>query len=1104
MRYLLLFFSMLLVQEMTAQCTTFAGTPPNFALEICQSETGILTAPSDMVNDGNDVFFYTIHPGMSWDTSVVLTVPASGIFPGSLLTPEVIYNVSLIMGNPASSGPWIVDSSDVCISIIQMGTILVHAQPNLDCIAQGIVCGQPEMQISCTGLEQNQTYVWSGPSGIVYDVAEPQILEEGTYCVTVTSEFGCSSVKCINAVLDPTIPGSTITPPDPELCLDTFFVTGFSIPPNSFPQQWIANGGGMVIDTFGNFIRATGAGEYCVIHTNPANNCADTACVDVPIWGDPPVADAGPSHILSCAPGDTVQLGGPNTSLGPQFTYEWTCVGCPSFPPTPNLTVNESGNFYLTVTDINTGCLATSTTYVQDEIFFDFSTEPAVCPGDSAIIFAGVSSGNPPYNIYIGLNGDTVFEFNNLPPTNLLQIPVTEPTVFEIWATDAMGCDTPEVYSLPIIVDSLGIDFTIETDGCTPVTISASLTNNVPNNSFLINWSTGDVGPTTSVTNTGWYYLTVLDAFDCDVTDSVFVTVDYSGICSYIEGTVTWDTLENCLLDAGEPALAGWLVQAIDGNKTFYGTTDANGYYNIPVEPGDYTVSLVPLNSLWGICQFDVLVSLPNLDETATVDFLAFKIPTCPLLTIDISTPRLRRCFGGNFYNVNFCNEGTAPATNAYVEIIFDEYLTLDASSIPSTDLGNNTYQFNVGDLDVGECGSFWTLMTVSCDAVLGETHCTEAHIYPDTLCLPPNAMWSGAAIDLNVSCTDSVRFTITNVGTAAMTNPLEYVVIEDIVMYMQAPPPNINLGAGDSYEVVVSANGSTWRLEVEQEPFFPTPSYPVATIEGCGTNADGSFSTGFVNLFPLGDPETYLDIDCTENVGGCDPNGKYAYPTGVYEDHFIEQNKDIEYIIRFQNTGTDTAFNVVIRDTLSPFLDVASVRPGASSHPYQFEVYGPGILRFSFPNIQLPDSTTNEPASNGYVTYRISQKPNAPIGSVIENEAAIYFDFNEPIITNVIFHTIGEDFIEMVNDVNDWSSIYGELIAYPNPSGGDVYFELPTGLQKKALFKLQDALGRQLLTAPFTDRKYRFERGGFAAGIYFYQVEIGGASTFSGKIILK
>jgi uncharacterized repeat protein (TIGR01451 family) len=107
-----------------------------------------------------------------------------------------------------------------------------------------------------------------------------------------------------------------------------------------------------------------------------------------------------------------------------------------------------------------------------------------------------------------------------------------------------------------------------------------------------------------------------------------------------------------------------------------------------------------------------------------------------------------------------------------------------------------------------------------------------------------------------------------------------------------------------------------------------------------------------------------------------------------------------IDYTIRFQNTGTDTAFTMVITDTLPGMLNPASIQMGAASHPFTWELKGTGILESTFANILLPDSNVNEPASNGFVGFRI--RPHLPVllGEEISNIANIYFDFNPPIIT--------------------------------------------------------------------------------------------------------
>jgi uncharacterized repeat protein (TIGR01451 family) len=138
--------------------------------------------------------------------------------------------------------------------------------------------------------------------------------------------------------------------------------------------------------------------------------------------------------------------------------------------------------------------------------------------------------------------------------------------------------------------------------------------------------------------------------------------------------------------------------------------------------------------------------------------------------------------------------------------------------------------------------------------------------------------------------------------------------------------------------------------------------------------------------------------ITFTQTItGSYDPNDKLVFPRDLYH---IQNDSILDYTIRFQNTGNDTAFTVVVRDTLPLDVDTRTFEMGAASHPYTYSLTGNGILTFTFANILLPDSNTNEPLSHGLVNFRI--KPILPLqlGQEITNAADIYFDFNPPIRT--------------------------------------------------------------------------------------------------------
>lgn len=571
----------------------------------------------------------------------------------------------------------------------------------------------------------------------------------------------------------------------------------------------------------------------------------------------------------------------------------------------------------------------------------------------------------------------------------------------------------------------------------------------------------------------------------------------------YLAGQVSLDQNNDCLISASDIPLNDWVVKATSELFTVYGSTNAEGRYLIGVDTGDYIIEVFPPNDLWAPCENLLTASLTTTtgDTLFNNDFPVQAAIDCPAMQVDLATPFLRRCFNANM-SISYCNLGTLPAEGASIDVTLDDLFGLVSSDIAPLSQTGNTYSFPIGDVGIGECGSFNIVTYLSCEAELGQTLCMEAHAFPDTIC-GMQFNWSGASMIARAHCQGdtTVVLELENIGTAPTSEALDYIVIEDQIIFLQGSE------AFDPLEVLSiprPANGSTWRITSEQEPNHPDSSFPTAFVEGCGTNEFNTFSMGFVNEHPLADGSGALDIDCETVVGSFDPNDKMGIPIGYGAAHYIEPGTDIEYRIRFQNTGTDTAFTVVIRDTLSVHLDPATLRVGAASHDYEFSLEGDAVAIFRFDNILLPDSNVNEALSHGFISFRISQKPEVPLESVIENEAAIYFDFNDPVITNQTSHTIGRNFIEIINDVADLPEGLGPLLAYPNPSGGLVTFEIPSQRPLKATFALYDALGRRVLQEKFEGLRFLFDGSNYEKGIYFYKVELEGLGAYAGKVILK
>lgn len=565
-------------------------------------------------------------------------------------------------------------------------------------------------------------------------------------------------------------------------------------------------------------------------------------------------------------------------------------------------------------------------------------------------------------------------------------------------------------------------------------------------------------------------------------------------------GTVYKDNNKNCASDASDSPYKNRIVEVTKTNAPvpykYYDQTDGYGKFEIFTDTGNFSAKVYPASNLWSACPTTQTFTINNANDSVTQNFYLKKLINCPKLSVSIATNRLRPCFA-NTYFVNYCNKGTTDAVGATVQVLFDSAIVVNNASVSYSNIGN-LYTFNVGTIKEDSCGQFSITTTLACNAIVGLTHCVTAHIYPDSLCVPANANWNRANVAVDGQCLgDSVRFRIRNIGTGNMTQPKKYYVVEDHVL--RIAPQDFQLNAGQEFIVKLDANGHTIRLVADQVDNFPYPSNPTAVVENCG-----GLNPGFVNSFPNDDAADFIAINCTQSVASVDPNDKNGVPEGVNNQHLIAKNTDVDYKIRFQNTGTDTAYDVYILDTLSSKLNVASLQMGAASHPYRYEIYGDGqaILKVVFPNINLVDSFHNEPLSHGFFTYRIAQDSTNVEGDKILNNAAIYFDYNQPVITNTTLHTVTANFLRIISSVieNKWKAT---TAAYPNPFNDRCTIEIKTDkkVTGKFRFTLFDLKG-QLIQEQFVEDNVELWAKDLPNNMYLYRIEKDGELVGAGKVV--
>jgi hypothetical protein len=208
--------------------------------------------------------------------------------------------------------------------------------------------------------------------------------------------------------------------------------------------------------------------------------------------------------------------------------------------------------------------------------------------------------------------------------------------------------------------------------------------------------------------------------------------------------------------------------------------------------------------------------------------------------------------------------------------------------------------------------------------------------------------------------------------------------------------------------------------------------------------------------------------------VNSYDPNdktclqGNYVSPDKIGEF--------VHYMIRFENTGTFPAENIVVKDMIdTDKFDVSSLIPLNASHNYVTRISG-NKVEFIFENINLPfDDATND----GYVAFKIKTLPSLVVGNTFSNTANIYFDYNFPIITNTATTTIAA-----LNNPSFEFANYFSL--YPNPATNELNINLKSVIEINSI-QIYNTIGQ--LVSVQTGNALKVDVSNLKTGNYFIKV---------------
>lgn len=311
---------------------------------------------------------------------------------------------------------------------------------------------------------------------------------------------------------------------------------------------------------------------------------------------------------------------------------------------------------------------------------------------------------------------------------------------------------------------------------------------------------------------------------------------------------------------------------------------------------------------------------------------------------------------------------------------------------------------------------------------------------------------------------------TCQNYGTVPMDAQLTLEFDEDQTWVGSSVTPSAQTGTSVTWALPGMAVGTSQTITVDLNTAAGVPlGTPIMhTLSALPTAGDEA-------------PSDNVVVFTDSVVGSYDPNDKSLTPSAMSPAQVLAGSTPIVYTIRFQNTGTYPAERVLILDTLPSGLQVASIQFLGSSHACTWYV-SEGVLYVLHEGIALPDSSSDETASHGYVRFSILPETGLADGEEVVNIAHIVFDFNEPIVTPpAVFR------VDAVLGMDEAEA--ADVRVHPNPVHERLWITLPRNGKKAMAYGVQDLFGRNVL-AGLTGNDSAVDVGLLPAGVYMLSVK--------------
>jgi uncharacterized repeat protein (TIGR01451 family) len=966
-------------------------------------------------------------------------------------------------------------------------------------------------------------YIWKAGSGNTVIGTNDTLtgLVAGAYKVIV-SDLGAG---CTDSVT------YTLTQPTP-IAINPSFMMASCGQPNGYIYVTPSGGTGpyiySIVPNFGGggngFFSSLMPGTYTVSVTDASSCTTNTVVNIIDMPGPIATATSTPSHCGLCDGTATVMPAGGT----PPYTYVWNAT------PTQTTQVAQGlcGNSTYTCTVMDAmGCVFSTATSVQSSSIGSLTATavPSACGQSNGSISLTAPAGMVTPILYSIQGGSQQLSPN---------FPNLSPGIYAVAVTDSNGC---QLTSNVIVNDStMNVQLNTTMPSCNMC--DGAISTNIIGGAgpYTYQWSNGAATPNVSALCTGNYYVEVTDTNGC-------YSAVQTGLAPPAAPVIQVDTLINasCSSTTGSVQVS---ATGGTGPYTYMWQPGGNTTANPALVSGSYTVTVTDA----GGCSSNLGVYVAN---TTNIYIYAANQhnPNCT----GNGSISVNALGGVPPYSFAWSNGATTNAitgltTGTYSVVVTDQNgcSGLGSFNLPGAclnvikghlynDLDQSCTQ-NGGETDmawttVGTAGGYYGFTGVNGDYMIMTPEMNPlVSVYPgyNSSYLTTSCPAAGF-IPVSFS---QLGDTVSNADFGFYPDPNYF----DLGIHPGWTPGHP--GFDKQYWVMVENNGPTAQNAVVTFSYDPILQYDSCNNGGVHNAAQHQIVWTFPNI-PAGyhwgswnsRPMAYFTVPATVSLnqqlythfeitpisgdgypwdnsltvtepitGSHDPNEKSVYPAGTGPEGAILRNDStLMYTIHFQNNGNDTAFTVVVVDTLSPNVDPSTIVPGASSHPYTFDLSGQGVMTWHFDHIMLPDSTTDPVGSNGYFNYTVRQRPNLPFFSEIRNTAYIYFDFNSAIVTNTTLNTIVAPVgLEKLRGENG-------LILYPNPAANEVTVQFETitkGDMQLRLYSIVGTLVKEQKAANMQTgiNSEKMDISGLQNGLYLVEVSDGNTKSVKKLVIQK